>query len=83
MIKKEIAQQLKQDIYTLVNIARSHAPDDDVQDAITVAENCIHAGLTDYELAFTEAYALGLEQGRGERLGEQDIIEGIRRHQRG
>ena len=71
MIKKEIVQQLKQDIYTLVNIARSYAPDNETQDAITVAENCIRAGLTDYELACTEAYALGLEQGRVEQIGEQ------------
>lgn len=71
MIKKEIAQQLKQDIYTLVNIARSYAPDSETQDAITVAENCIHAGLVDYELACREAFAMGLEQGRVERIGEQ------------
>ena len=71
MIKKEIAQQLKQDIYTLVNIARSYAPDQQVQDEITVAENCIHAGLIDYELACKEAFAMGLEQGRIEQIGEQ------------
>lgn len=71
MIKKEIVQQLKQDIYTLVNIARSYAPDGEVQGAITVAENCIHAGLIDYELACKEAFAMGLEQGRVEQIGEQ------------
>ena len=71
MIKKEIAQQLKQDIYTLVNIARSYAPDQRVQDEITVAENCIHAGLIDYELACKEAFMMGLEQGRVEQIGEQ------------
>lgn len=52
MNRKEIVQCLKQDIYTLVNIARSYAPDQRVQDEITVAENCIHAGLGDYELAW-------------------------------
>ena len=51
MNRKEISQHLKQDIYKLVNIARSYAPDQQVQDEITVAENCIHAGLGDYELA--------------------------------
>lgn len=71
MIKKEIAQQLKQDIYTLVNIARSYAPDQQIQDDITVAENCIHAGLIDYELACKEAFEMGLEQGRVEQIGEQ------------
>ena len=71
MIKKEIVQQLKQDIHTLVNIARSYAPDSETQGAITVAENCIHAGLIDYELACREAFAMGLEQGRIEQIGEQ------------
>lgn len=51
MNRKEISQSLKQDIYTLVNIARAYAPDSETQDAITVAENCIYAGLGDYELA--------------------------------
>ena len=50
MERKGIVQQLKQDIYRLVNIARSYAPNQQVQDEITVAENCIHAGLGDYEL---------------------------------
>ena len=49
--REEIAQYLKQDIYKLVNIARTYAPNQQVQDEITVAENCIHAGLGDYELA--------------------------------
>lgn len=71
MIKKEIVQQLNQDIYTLVNTARSYAPDQQIQDEITVAENCIHAGLIDYELACKEAFAMGLEQGRVEQIGEQ------------
>ena len=51
MNRKEISQFLKQDIYKLVSIARSYAPDQQVQDEITIAENCIHAGLGDYELA--------------------------------
>lgn len=71
MIRKEIAQQLKQDIYTLVNIARSYASDGETQDAITVAENCIHAGLIDYELACKEEALAMLEQGRVEQIGEQ------------
>lgn len=54
MNRKEISQSLKQDIYTLVNIARAYAPDSETQDAITVAENCIHAGLGDYEIACRE-----------------------------
>lgn len=54
MNRKEISQFLKQDIYKLVNIARSYAPDQQVQDEITVAENCIHAGLGDYEIACRE-----------------------------
>ena len=49
--RKEIVQYLKQDIYKLVNISRTYAPNQQVQDEITVAENCIHAGLGDYELA--------------------------------
>ena len=49
--RKEIAQYLKQDIYKLVNIARTYAPSQQVQDEITVAQNCIYAGLGDYELA--------------------------------
>lgn len=49
--RKEIVQYLKHDIYKLVNIARTYAPNQQVQDEITVAENCIHAGLGDYELA--------------------------------
>lgn len=49
--QKEIAQYLKQDIYKLVNIARTYAPSQQVQDEITVAQNCIYAGLGDYELA--------------------------------
>ena len=49
---KEISECLKQDIYNLVNIARTYAPDQQVQDEITVVENCIHAGLIDYELAW-------------------------------
>ena len=49
--RKEIVQYLEQDIYKLVNIARTYAPSQQVQDEITVAENCIHAGLNDYELA--------------------------------
>lgn len=49
--QKEIAQYLKQDIYKLVNIARTYAPNQQVQDEITVAVNCIYAGLGDYELA--------------------------------
>lgn len=56
MRHKEIAQQLKQDIYILVNIARSYAPNQQVQDEITVAENYIHAGLCDYELACLADY---------------------------
>lgn len=71
MIKKEIVQQLKLDIHTLANIARSYAPDIETQGAITVAENSIHAGLIDYELACKEAFAMGLEQGRVEQMGEQ------------
>jgi hypothetical protein len=54
MKRKEISQQLKQDICHLVNIARSYAPNQQVQDEITVAENCIYAGLGDYELACRE-----------------------------
>lgn len=49
--KKEIVRCLKQDIYKLVNIARTYAPNQQVQDEITVAVNCIYAGLGDYELA--------------------------------
>ena len=49
--KKEITQYLKQDIHKLVNIARAYAPNQQVQDEITVAVNCIYAGLGDYELA--------------------------------
>ena len=49
--QKEIAQYLKQDIYKLVNIARTYAPNQQVKDEITVAQNCIYAGLGDYELA--------------------------------
>lgn len=49
--QKEIAQYLKHDIYKLVNIARTYAPNQQVQDEITVALNCIYAGLGDYELA--------------------------------
>ena len=49
--QKEISQYLKQDIYKLVNIARTYAPNQQVQDEITVAVNCIYAGLGDYELA--------------------------------
>lgn len=49
--QKEITQYLKQDIYKLVNIARTYAPNQQVQDEITVAVNCIYAGLGDYELA--------------------------------
>lgn len=71
MIKKEIVQQLKQDIYTLVNIARSYAPDQQIQNEITVAENCIHAGLIDYELACKEAFEMGLERGRAQNGVQQ------------
>lgn len=49
--RKEITQYLKQDIYKLVNIARTYAPNQQVQDEITVAVNCIYAGFGDYELA--------------------------------
>ena len=49
--REEISQYLKQDICNLVNIARTYAPNQQVQDEITVAENCIYAGLGDYELA--------------------------------
>ena len=49
--QKEIAQYLKHDIYKLVNIARTYAPNQQVQDEITVAADCIYAGLGDYELA--------------------------------
>ena len=49
--QKEIAQYLKRDIYKLVNIARTYAPNQQAQDEITVAVNCIYAGLGDYELA--------------------------------
>ena len=49
--QKEIVQYLKQGIYKLVNIARTYAPNQQVQDEITVAQNCIYAGLGDYELA--------------------------------
>lgn len=52
MNRKEIVQYLKHDIYILVNIARTYAPDQQVQDEITVVENCIHAGLGDYESAW-------------------------------
>lgn len=52
--RKEIVQYLKQDIYKLVNIARTYAPNQQVQDEITVAVNCIYAGLGDYELACRE-----------------------------
>ena len=48
--RKEIVQYLKQDIHKLVNIARTYAPNQQVQDEITVAVNCIYAGLGDYEL---------------------------------
>ena len=51
MNRKEISQFLKQDIYKLVSIARSCAPNQQVQDEISIVENCIHAGLGDYELA--------------------------------
>lgn len=67
MDRKGIVQYLKQDIYTLVNIARSYAPDQQVQDEITVAENCIHAGLGDYELAWRKQV---------KRLLENEQIEG-------
>ena len=49
--QKEIAQYLKRDIYKLVNIARTYAPNQQAQDENTVAVNCIYAGLGDYELA--------------------------------
>ena len=49
--QKEIAQYLKHDIYKLVSIARTYAPNQQVQDEITVAADCIYAGLGDYELA--------------------------------
>lgn len=49
--RKEITQYLKQDIYKLVNIARTYAPNQQVQDEITIVVNCIYAGLGDYELA--------------------------------
>ena len=67
MGRKEITQCLKQDICTLANIARSYAPDQRVQDEITVAENCIHAGLGDYELAW---------RNHVKRLIENEQIEG-------
>ena len=47
--REEISQYLEQDICKLMNIARTYAPDQQVQDEITVAVNCIYAGLADYE----------------------------------
>lgn len=54
MNRKEISVCLKQDIYNLINIARTYAPNQQVQDKITVVENCIHAGLEDYDEAWRE-----------------------------
>lgn len=49
--REEISQRLKQDIAKLTNIARKYAPTE-VQDEISTISECIHAGMSDYELAW-------------------------------
>lgn len=70
MNRKEISQSLKQDIYKLVNIARSYAPNQQAQDEITVAENCIHAGLVDYELVCREEALKLAERRKNEKVSD-------------
>ena len=49
--QREIATQLKEDIYKLWNIARSYANEEAAQDADDLYE-MILAGLSDYELVW-------------------------------
>lgn len=51
-LRKEISQQLAQDISKLVDIAIANAKSSQEKDRIATLQECIYAGLSDYELAW-------------------------------